>query len=280
MSVQASNRPGPLASSPPRRAVLVPPHFSGRSLTVWQRNALAWRRFSLSSLLANLSEPVLSLLALGLGLGLFINEIGELSFLAFVGPGLLAGSAMNWVTFDLTYGCYDRLHWSRAYHAMIASPLSVGEIIAGEFAWQATRTTLFGLGFLAILAAFDIVQGPWAVPGTILVLALTSIVFTGPALAVGAMARGEEQLSYYFNILIAPMFFFSGIFFPLEALGPVARQVAQFLPIYHAVELSRAFILGTASPATGVHLLWLAGFALVSLMIPGRFLRDALERIT
>lgn len=263
----------------PRRAVLVWPRFSSRSLTVWRRNALAWRRHAVTSIIANLGEPVLSLFALGLGLGLFVSRIGEYSFLEFIGPGLLAGSAMTWITYDLTYGCYDRLHWSRAYHAMIASPLSVGEMVAGEFAWQATRTTLFGLGFLALLAAFGIVQGPWAVPGTVLVTLLTSLIFTGPALAVGAVARVEEQLSYYFNLAITPMFFFSGVFFPLETLGPAVQQVAHFLPLYHLVELARAFILGTPLSGVTSHLLWLGLFTLVSLALPGRLLRDALERI-
>ncbi|MBO2520065.1 MULTISPECIES: ABC transporter permease [Limnochorda] len=280
MSVEIpSDLPQGRARSAPRRAALVWPHFNARSLTVWRRNALAWRRHAASSILANLMDPVLSLLALGLGLGLFVSRIGEYSFLEFIGPGLLAGSAMTWITYDLTYGCYDRLHWSRAYHAMIASPLSVGEIVAGEFAWQATRTTLFGLGFLALMAPFGIVHSPWAVPGTVVITLLTALIFTGPALAVGAAARAEEQLSYYFNLVITPMFFFSGVFFPLESLGPALRQVAQFLPLYHLVELARAFILGSPLPNLTTHLLWLGLFILISFLLPGRLLRDALERI-
>lgn len=266
-------------TAPARRAVLVWPRFSARSLTVWRRNALAWRRHAITSTLANLGEPILSLFALGLGLGLFVSHIGRYSFLEFIGPGLLAGSAMTWITYDVTYGCYDRLHWSRAYHAMIASPLSVGEMVAGELVWQATRTTLFGLGFLGLLALFGIVQGPWAVPGTILVTLFTSLIFTGPAIAVGAAARVEEQLSYYFNLAITPMFYFSGVFFPLETLGPAVQHVAQFLPLYHLVELARAFILGTSLAGITSHLLWLGLFTLVSCALPGRLLRDALERI-
>lgn len=256
------------------------PRFTRRALVVWRRNWLAWRRFLPTSLAANLTEPVLGLLALGLGLGLFVQRIGGLSFVEFLGPGLLAGGAMMWVTFDLAFGVYDRLHWTRAYHAMIASPLSVEEIVAGEVLWQASRTALFAAGFLLILALFGIPRSLWAL-GVLGVAALTAVVFAGPAIAVAAAARHEEQLSYYFNLVIQPTFFFAGVFFPVDALGEGIRTVATVVPLYHAVTLARGLTVGAPPPGPELlaHGAWLVAFAGASLLLPVRFLRAALERI-
>src|SRR5690554_4015665 len=100
------------------------PRLSYQAGVVWRRNWLAWRYFMGTSLVANLSQPVLNLLALGFGVGLFVRDIEGMSFIEFIGPGLLIGSEMTAVTFDVCYGVFDRLHWTRAYHAMIAAPLT------------------------------------------------------------------------------------------------------------------------------------------------------------
>src|SRR5690606_33724187 len=102
------------------------------------------------------------LLALGMGVGLFVQDVEGMPFIQFIAPGLLVGAGMTAVSFDVGYGVYDRLHWTRAYHSMIASPLMPEEIAAGEILWQMARTAFFGTGFLLILAAFGLVQSWWA----------------------------------------------------------------------------------------------------------------------
>lgn len=255
------------------------PRFSSRALVLWRRNWLAWRYYMVTSIVANLVQPVLNLLALGLGVGLFVQDVEGMPFIAFLGPGLLIGSTMTGVTFDLCYGVFDRLHWTRAYHAMIASPLMPRDIVAGEMLWQATRSAFFATGFLLILVAFGLVSSWWALTVPALA-ALVAFVFSGPAIAVASVARAEEQLTYYFNLVIQPMFFFSGVFFPVEALGSAAVWAAQFVPLYHAVSLARAAVTG-AAPAlpVWVHGAWLAAFAALAMALPTRFLRAALERI-
>lgn len=255
------------------------PRFSSRALVMWRRNWLAWRYYMVTSITANLVQPVLNLLALGFGVGLFVQDVNGLPFIQFIGPGLLIGSTMQGVTFDLCYGVFDRLHWTRAYHAVIASPLMPRDIVAGEMLWQATRSAFFGTGFLLILAAFGLVSSWWALTVPLLA-ALVALVFSGPAIAVASVARAEEQLSYYFNLVIQPVFFFSGVFFPIEALGSTAARVAQFIPLYHGVSLVRAAVTGV--PPTlpvWVHALWLGAFAVLALALPTRFLRGALERL-
>ncbi|MDI3298404.1 MAG: ABC transporter permease [Bacillota bacterium] len=248
------------------------------ALMVWLRDWTAWRKFYVSSLLAHFGEPVLSLLALGLGLGLYVTRIQGMSFVEFMGPGLVASTAMNAVSFDLVWGGYDRLHWTRAYDAMMASPLAPEEIAAGELLWQATRAVLYGGFFLLVLAVFGLVRS-WTALGVLPVLALTGVVFGGPALAVASLARAEEQLSYYFSLVIQPMFLFSGIFFPVERLGPVLRTAAEFLPLYHVVRLSRALVTGAWRPEMAWSLLVLATFAALAALLPVGFFRKALERI-
>lgn len=254
------------------------PVVTARALVVVRRNWLAWRRFMLSSIVANIVQPLITLLALGLGVGLFVQDVEGMPFMEFIAPGLLVGAGMTAVSFDVGYGVYDRLHWTRAYHAMIASPLMPEEIVAGEILWQMARTAFFGTAFLGILAAFGLVHSWWALTVPLLA-ALVGAGFAAPAIAVASVARTEEQLTYYFNLVIQPMFYFSGVFFPLSALGESVVRVAQWVPFYHAVTLARMATTGQVMGDPVYHGVCLLLFLVVAGLLPVPFLRRALERV-
>jgi lipooligosaccharide transport system permease protein len=239
------------------------------AFAVWMRNFWAWRRYYRSSLLLNFGEPITNLLALGLGLGAYVARMDGMSFFQFIAPGLLSVTAMNAVTFDAGFETYDKLNSNGVYQAMITSPLTVPQILAGEYLWEMCRSLLYGAIFFLFVAAFGLVHSWWAlllpVP-----LALTGILFTAPALWVAARARTHEQLFYYFTLVITPMFMISGVFFPVHTLPAALATFVRFLPLYHTVQLSRELLLGQIGLPVLINLLWLLGYALVLVWVPRR----------
>ena len=240
---------------------------------VWWRNFLAWRKFWRSSILLNFGEPLTNLLALGLGLGAYVVSMQGVSFLQFIAPGLLAVTSMNAVTFDSGFEGYDRLNQNGVYQSMMTSPLTVPEIVAGEYLWEATRSLLYGAVFFIVVLAFGLIHS-WWVALLPLPLMLFGVVFAAPALYVAARAKTHEQLFYYFSLVITPMFMFSGVFFPVQHLPAVVADIIYVLPLYHGVELARELALGQISLACLWNLLWILGYAAVLAYLPVR----ALER--
>ena len=243
--------------------------------SVWWRDFVAWRKFWRSSILLNFGEPLTNLLALGVGLGAYVASMEGVSFLQFIAPGLLAVTAMNAVTFDAGFDTYDKLNSSGVYAAMLTSPLTVPEVVLGEYLWEATRSILYGAVFFLVILAFGLVH---SIDAALLIvpLVLIGVLFTAPALYVAAVARTHEQLFYYFSLVITPMFMFSGVFFPVSHLPAVVQDIIYALPLYHGVALARAMVLGQMTPDAYGQFLWLAGYTVLLAYLPVRALQRRL----
>jgi lipooligosaccharide transport system permease protein len=237
----------------------------------WQRNLLIFRKVFPYTLPENFLEPVLYLLALGLGLGAYLREIQGLPYIAFVATGLAASAAMFGATFECTYNAYVQFSYDRSYDAIVTTPLSPEDVAVGEVLWGATRSVLYGTAFLVVVAAFGVVRSPWALllPA---VFFTSGLVFSASALAFTAVTPSIDLFSYYFSLWVTPMFMFSGIFFPLDALPGWVQAAAWFTPLYHLVRCTRAFAFGTPLGAVG-DLAWLAVVALALLPVPAILLR-------
>lgn len=254
------------------------PHITLRSLSVWLHNFRSWRRFYRSSILLNFGEPVLNLVALGWGLGAYVTQIGEVSFIQFIAPGLLAVTAMNSVTFDTCFEGYDRLHRTGLYTAMTSTSMNTRELVAGEVLWEATRSIIYGSIFLTVLLVFGLVNSVWTV-GILLTLGLSGILFALAGLIVVSWAKTHEHLFYYFTLLITPMFMFSGVFFPVERLPGYLQWAVQCLPLYHVVELNRAMVMGDVDASLLMHVAALLLTIALIAPLPVSRLQRALERL-
>ncbi|MCS7173196.1 MAG: ABC transporter permease [Armatimonadetes bacterium] len=244
------------------------------ALRFWQRNLLIFRRIFLTALPENFLEPVLYLVALGVGLGSYLREVDGIPYMAFVATGLAASAAMYGATFECTYNAYVQFAYDRAYEAIITTPLSAEDLAVGEVLWGATRSVLYGSAFVAVATLFGAVQSLWALLLPTVFFA-SGLVFSALGLAFTALTPSIDLFTYYFSLWITPQFMFSGIFFPLEALPGWVQRVAWFTPLYHAVRASRALALGNPS-AAWESLLWLAQAALVFLPVPAVLLRRRL----
>ncbi len=234
---------------------------------VWSRNATVYRRTFKFNILPNFFEPVFYLLSMGIGLGAYVAGVAD-SYLAWVAPGLLAASAMNGATFEVTYNVFVKATYDRTYDAMLSTPLSVEDITVGEIAWAVTRSGLYGTAFLVVMALFGLVHSPLAllaIPASLLI----GFLFAGIGFSFTAVNKNIELYSYYFTLFITPLFLFSEIFFPLERMPAVLRTAALFTPLYHAVRLCRYLMLGEGASAALASTAWMAvvGSALFVLSI-------------
>ncbi len=239
---------------------------------VWLRNATVYRRTFKVNILPNFFEPVFYLLSMGVGLGAYVAGVAD-SYLAWVAPGLLAASAMNGATFEVTYNVFVKIVFGRTYDAMLSTPLSVGDIAVGELAWAVTRSGLYGTAFLAVMALFGLVHSLLAL-ATIAASLLIGFLFAGIGMTYTALNRKIDLYSYYFTLFITPLFLFSEIFFPLDRLPRILQTLAFLTPLYHAVRLCRFLVLGEGKNAALASLGWMAvaslAFFLSSLVLMRR----------
>ena len=239
--------------------------------------ALAWRpleffltqykRIWRGSAITTAVTPVVYLLALGVGLGVFVDRSTDLpdgiSYLEFVAPGLMAATAMQIASFESSWPVLSAIKWDRQYHAMLASPLRVRDVMLGHQAFFAFRLLTMAMIYFVVIVAFGAVESPLgvlAIPVTVLV----GISFSAPIAAWAAHTQTEASFVAIFRFLILPMFLFSGTFFPISTLPAPLEVIAWATPLWHGVTLCRDLTLGDISVA---HDLMHLGYLLVVVTI-------------
>jgi lipooligosaccharide transport system permease protein len=225
--------------------IRVPP-VSWRALRVWQRNRDAYLKFYKVSLIGNLGDPLLYLLAMGYGLGKFLQQMEGMSYVEFIAPGLIISSTMFAASFECTYGSYLRMIYLKTYDAVIATPLNIEDVVAGDILWGTTKGLMNGMVMFLVVLAFGLVDSPWAA-GIPLLILLVSFLFASLSMITTAFVPNFESFNYYITLFITPMFFFSGVFFPLTKLPPWVTLLSRFLPLTYAVDISRSLVYGRPS---------------------------------
>ena len=251
------------------------PKLRLRCLTVWMRNVSVWKKLLGPSLLINFGEPLLYLLGLGLGLGQFVGDIQGLPYLVFLASGIVASSAMNTASFEALYSVFTRMVPQRTYEAMLATPLTVDDIVAGEMLWCATKSLISGTAILIVAGFLGVVTSLGALL-VIPVLFLIGLCFSGLALVMTSFSRSYDFFNYYFTLFITPMFLFCGVFYPIETLPEVVQPIAKALPLTHAIELTRPLIAGLPVESAFIHILALCAYAFIGYYIAVIFIRKRL----
>ena len=237
------------------------PELSPRFAAVWRRHFLVWRKLAVPSILGNLADPLIMLFGLGYGLGAVLGDsLGGSSYFAFLAAGFTASTTMYAATFETLFSAFSRMHVQKTWEAIVNAPMTLEDVLAGEWAWAATKALAAGICMLAIVAAAGYAHFPLAL-ASIPVVILIGLAFAALGLAVTALATGYDFFSYYMTLLLTPMMMLSGVFFPVDRLPPALQALAQAMPLYHGVELVRP-LLGGAVPAHALlHLAVLAGYA-------------------
>jgi len=244
---------------------------SRRALWVVERNLLVYRH-SWLMLFSGFFEPLFYLLSIGFGLGALVGQVSgpggqPIPYSVFVAPALLAASSMNGAIVESTFNFFFKMTYDKTFASMLSTPLSPADISLGELLWALMRGGLYAIGFLAVMVVLGLVRSP------LIVLALPGALLIGFAFAAVGMAATSFMRTWQdfdlIQLVILPMFLFSGTFFPLESYPEPLRLVVQLTPLYHGVDLLRGFVTGVVGPQTLVHVAYLtvlgvAGLAVVS----------------
>jgi lipooligosaccharide transport system permease protein len=202
-------------------------------------------------------EAFLYLFAIGMGIGTYVKDIGGIPYINFIAPAILAIAVMNSAFFECTYGSYVRMYYQKSFDAMIATPLSIEDVIAGELLWGATRSVIYVIIMLPVLAAFGVIS----FPASLLVIPLAflgGLMFAGIAMCFTAITPSIDTLNYPSFLLITPMMLFSGTFFPLTLLPVLFQDIAlAVLPLTHLVAVMRMLTLPAISELLILHVIWI-----------------------
>jgi lipooligosaccharide transport system permease protein len=246
-----------------------------------ERNLMIYRH-TWYVLLAEIFEPILYLLSIGVGIGVLVGTVsdvdgaGPVRYASFVAPALLATAAMNGAMNETTFNMFAKLKTDRTYESMLATPMGESDVALGEIAWAVLRGTIVSTTFLVIVVATGLVRSPWAVlviPGA----ALIGFAFASAGLVVVTFLRTWQDMQYI-QLVMLPMFLFATTFYPVTVYPPVVQAVVRWLPLYQSIELLRNPALGIISGKIVVAVAYLAAMGAGCLAIAIRRLRRTLAR--
>jgi lipooligosaccharide transport system permease protein len=236
------------------------PLFSWRFVHVWRRNRLVWTKLAIPSVLGHLADPMLYMLGLGYGLGAMLGEVGGMPYIAFLAAGTVCSSTMMSASFEAMYSGFSRMHVQKTWDAILNAPLTLDDVLLGEMVWAASKSLLAGSAVLLVAWILGLIASPmalWIVP----LIFLTGLAFAALGLIMTALSPNYDFFMYYFTLAITPMMLVCGVFFPLEQLPDWLQNVAQALPLTHAVAVARPLMNGVVPPGVTQHLLVIAAFA-------------------
>lgn len=225
------------------KSIFKVPDISFRAYRVWQRNRDSYKRFYKANLIGSLGEPVMFLFGMGLGIGGYLASMEGVSYIQFIASGIIMVTAMYSATFECTFGSYTRMMGQKTYDGILATPLTVGDIVMGDILWGATKSLISGGIMLAIIIMAGLMKGPviFIIPILMLIF-LVGLMFASMAMIATALSPSYEFFSYYFTLTLTPMFFFSGVFFPLEKFPLIIKGLSYLLPLTYAVNISRSLV--------------------------------------
>lgn len=236
-----------------------------RAFRVWQRHWLVYTKLYKTSFALNFAEPALYLVAMGLGLGYFVKDIHGQPYIKFIAPGIIASSSVFAAVYECTYGTYIRMTFQKTFDAILATPVNLDDLVSGELIWGATKSVIFGITILIVIALFGLVDSPLIVL-VVPFIFLGGLIFAELSIIFCALVPGIDYFSYFYTLFMTPLFLFSGIFFPLDAMPHVVSDLAFFTPLYHLVNICRAFASGTVTGA-----LWSAVWLVIAVVVLAPF---------
>lgn len=252
------------------------PVLSRRVMKVWLRNWDVFIKTYKVNFLPPFIEPLLYLFALGFGLGVFIEDIEGVSYARFIAPALIAISIMYSSFFECTFSSYVRMYYQKTYDAIISTPLSIDEVIAGELLWGATRSFINATIMLPVIAAFGLIE----LPISLLIIPfsfLGGLLFASIAMCFTAISPNITTLNYPAFLFITPMFLFSGTFFPLSLLPVQVQYFAMaVLPLTHVVTIIRSLTFGTPTVYLLFNLAWIVAATILFFVLSVNLMKKRL----
>jgi lipooligosaccharide transport system permease protein len=222
------------------------PELSSRWWPVFLRNLLVWRKLAIPSLVGNIAEPLMWLVAFGYGMGALVGQVqvsGQpVPYILFLASGSICMSAMNAASFEALYSAFSRMQVQKTWEGIMNAPVNLDNVVLAELLWATFKSIFTVTAILCVMLALGISHSPkllvaWPV------LLVTGMMFSAIALIFNALAKSYDFFTYYFTLVLTPMMFLSGVFFPLEQLPGFVRLISSWLPLTNAVELVRPLFM-------------------------------------
>lgn len=234
-----------------------------RLYVVWFRHMRVYTKNFLSNGFPPFVEPLIFLAGVGLGLGTYITDTVEgLEYIEFLGMGLLVTTAMFTSAFECSFGTFIRLEFHKVYDGMLAAPVTAGNLIVGEMLWAGSKGFFFSFAVLCMLSIFGIVPLHHGLLAPFIGF-ITALMFASLSLLVTSFVRSINHFNFYFTGFISPMFFFSGVVFPISRLPEKIQPLAELIPLTHSVRLVRAVCRNNYSWKLSLDLLYILVFIAV-----------------
>lgn len=244
------------------------PQLSMRFWPVFLRNLLVWRKLAIPSLVGNIAEPLMWLVAFGYGMGALVGQVSmpgaggdvKVPYILFLASGSICMSAMQAASFEALYSAFSRMHVQKTWDGIMNAPVTLDDVVLAEMLWAAFKSLFTVTAILGVMLALGISYSPKLLVAWPVLLGV-GITFSCIALIFNALAKGYDFFTYYFTLFLTPMMFLSGIFFPLDQLPQVVRTISQWLPLTNAVELVRPLFMDQWPTHPLRHFLVLTGYA-------------------
>ena len=266
MNTSASNR----LVNAPAPSIWRAPELSMRWWPVFLRNLLVWKKLAIPSILGNIADPLIALVAFGYGLGALVGQVQmgdvKVPYIIYLGGGYICTSAMNAASFEALYSAFSRMHVQKTWDGIMNAPVNLDNILLAEMLWAAFKSLTTAVAILVVMLGLGISHSPLllvALP----ILLMVGITFSCIALVFNAMAKGYDFFTYYFTLFMTPMMFLSGVFFPREQLPGWLQTVSAWLPLTNAVELVRPLFMNQWPADAVQHFAVLAVYAVGSFWI-------------
>jgi lipooligosaccharide transport system permease protein len=250
--------------------------YSGNVRAVVARGLKATWGSNWAVMASGFVEPVLFLIAMGIGLGSLVGTVEgpggqEIGYIAYIAPALLAVSAMNGAVYDSTWNVFFKLNFAKLYQGMLYTSLGPLDVALGEITLALLRGALYATGFTAIMGVMGLITTPWAllmIPASVVI----AFGFASFGMGITSFMKTFQQMDWI-NFLMLPMFLFSATFYPLSVYPQAIQWMIQALPLWHGVELLRQLSVGTFTAATGIHVLYYLVMIVLGLILTTARLR-------
>jgi len=239
------------------------PELSLRWIAVWRRNQLVWRKLAIASILGNIADPLLYMLALGFGIGAFIPEVDGMKYIAFLGTGMVCQSAMFTSSFEAMYSAFSRMHVQRTWDAIINAPISLDDVMVAEWVWAASKAVTSTVAILAVILGLGYGHS-WLALWIIPLGFLVGLTFGGFGLVMNALAPNYDFFTYFFTLVLTPGLLLSGVFFPVAQMPAPLQAVAALLPLKHAIDLARPLLMSSVPSDIALHIAVLVAYAVAA----------------
>jgi lipooligosaccharide transport system permease protein len=246
------------------------PDLSLRWWPVFLRNLLVWRKLAIPSLVGNIAEPLMWLVAFGYGMGALVGSVPlagtRVPYILFLASGSICMSAMNAASFEALYSAFSRMHVQKTWDGIMNAPVNLDNVLMAEMLWAAFKALFSVTAILGVMLALGISYSPKLLVAWPVLLGV-GVTFSCIALIFNALAQGYDFFTYYFTLFLTPMMFLSGVFFPREQLPAALRLFSDWLPLTSAVELVRPMFMDAWPAEPWRHALVLAAYTVVAFWV-------------